>query len=184
MKLKKYLLGLLTLGLISANLAVAQTQLCQSESQYCVVPNDFNVGDDATIGGDLSLFGLKGELYNRKFVTTTITLSGATTAATSLVPAGSIEYGCVARVLTTITGATTWTFGDGTTAAKYGTGLLLPAGTVSSSADWVAFTSVATAVPFYRKTAMSPTLTGTGGSFTGGVVRVTCLIENMTGPTS
>lgn len=185
MKLKKYLLGLLTLGLISANLAVAQTQLCDSDSQYCVVPNDFSVGDDVVIGGDLGLIGTKGTQYNRRIVTTLLSpLSGATAVATSLIPAGSIVYGCVARVTTTITGATSFTFGDGTTATKWGTGIALPAGTVTSSTNWVAATTVATSHPLFYTAAVSPTLTATGSNFTAGAVRVTCLIENMTGPTS
>lgn len=109
------------------------------------------------------------------WVSTELTLSGATTAATSLIPAKSTYYNCVVRVLQTITGATTWDLGDGSDADRWGDNEALTAGTVTSETD-------GTAVPYgWSATAISPTFTANGSNFTGGKVRISCLTQTFDG---
>lgn len=107
-----------------------------------------------------------GAVANLKSVSAEIACAGASSSASNLIPAGAFVLGVTARVTTTITGASAFTIGDGTTAAKWGSGIALPAGTVTTGANF-------TAGPSHYATATSVVLTATTSNFTGGKVRVT-----------
>src|SRR5262245_37705472 len=57
-----------------------------------------------------------------------LTLSGASVTTTGLIPAGYTLIGVTSRVTVTITGATTWDLGDGTTQDLYANDKALTAG--------------------------------------------------------
>lgn len=96
-----------------------------------------------------------------------VTLSGATTTVgTNMIPAGCILVNVAAIVTTTITGATTWSIGDGSTATAFGSAIALTAGTTTSIANWTL-----TSAPVYT-TNHNIVITANGANFTGGVVRV------------
>lgn len=135
---------------------------------------------DATNLGFLDLATpSNGAVATVKMVTTEITgMSGATATASELIPAGSLVIGVACRVTTEITGATTFTIGDGSNAEAFGTGIALAAGTTTTLADWVMTTA-----PVYAS-ATSIVLTATGSNFTAGAVRVTVWYITLTAPTS
>lgn len=133
----------------------------------------FDSSSDATIQGQY------GTTFTVTDACTTVTLSGATTAATNLIPADVIVHGCVTRVTTTITGATTWDLGDGSDADKWGDDEALTAGTTAAMPEWTS-----TAHPLFYATAVSPLFTANGSNFTGGVVRICCSYTSMTAPTN
>ena len=118
---------------------------------------------------------------NRKI---NIALSGSMTSGatfncnTNLIPAGSIVYGVVVYVNTTITGVTSFNIGDGTTANKWGTTIALTSGTQTTSANWLA----ASANPSFYAAATNVVLTAVGGTFSAGNVRCAVFYEQMTGP--
>lgn len=92
-------------------------------------------------------------------------LSGATAnVGTNLITAGMFVIGVVIRVTTLLVGPTTITIGDGTDADKWGASIALAAGTTTTSANW-------TAGPTLYTSNTNVVLTGTGGSFSAGVVR-------------
>jgi parallel beta-helix repeat protein len=102
----------------------------------------------------------------RSSSTTLSALSGATATATNLIPAGSIVLGVAARVLTTVTGATSFDIGDGTDTDRWGDNIAVAADTVTGVASFTI-----TSVPIYS-TATSVVLTANGSNFTGGSVRL------------
>lgn len=107
------------------------------------------------------------------WVSTEVTLSGATTAATSLIPAKSTYFGCVAEVTQTVTGATTWDLGDGSDQDRWVNDRGLTVGTKTSESDF-------TATPYgFSTSAVSPTFTANGSNFTGGKARVSCLTQTQ-----
>ena len=182
MKLKNFLFGLLALSLISANFALAQTQLCQPESTECVIPNDLGVGHDINVMGDIAFKSAKGSVFTLKRWSTEVTaMSGSTSSATNLIPAGSVVLGCATRVTTLITSAaaTSFSIGDGSDADKWGATIAFAAGTTTGAAN---FTSAANAAVYTSAT--SVVLTPNTGTFTAGAVRVECYGYNLTGPTS
>lgn len=95
-------------------------------------------------------------------------LAGASHTATGIIQAGWMVWGINAEVLTTITGATSWQLGLGLSPTLWGSGIALPAGTVTTQANWVSRT-----LPTLYPVAESPILTATGAPFTGGDVRLT-----------
>jgi hypothetical protein len=107
-------------------------------------------------------------------------MSGATVTCTGLIPAGSLVLGVCVRVNTLITGASAFTIGDGTTVDRWGTGIAVAAGTVTSGADF----AVATTAPKYYPAATNVVLTATTSNFTAGAVRVTVYYMGMGGGTS
>lgn len=105
-------------------------------------------------------------------------LSGASASTTNLVPAGCRVLYVVARVTTTITGATTWDAGDGSDVDRYGAALALASGTTLDEAS-------ATADPeSWSASAQDVTLTANGSNFTGGAVRITAFYLDPTPPGS
>jgi hypothetical protein len=134
---------------------------------------------NVTVTTTHSKAGSNGQSLNLMEATTTKTgMSGATVTATNLIPAGSLVLAVTLRVTTTITGATTFTIGDGTTANRWGTGIALAAGTTTTLADAV------TATPAIYPTATSVVLTATGSNFTAGAVRISVFYYSVTAPTS
>jgi len=91
--------------------------------------------------------------------------AGATSATATIIPAGAIVLGVTGRVLTAITGAaTSWRLGiAGVSDDRYGSGIGLGAG------SWMRGVT-GTPLAYYADTAL--TLTGEGGDFAGGEVRL------------
>jgi hypothetical protein len=94
-----------------------------------------------------------------------VTLSGATTNSTVQIPAGAILLAVSNRVVTAITGATSYNcgYGTGVPTTAFGSGLSVSAGSTNLG--------VIGPNPFY--TATPVLFTAVGGNFTGGAVRMT-----------
>lgn len=106
--------------------------------------------------------------------TTLSTPSGTTATATNLIPANSLVLGVTCRVITAITGATSFNIGDGTTANKFGNAVGISLGTTSQNI----------LVPSVYAAATSVVLTRNGSNFTGGQVRLTVHYMTLIAPTS
>lgn len=128
---------------------------------------------------DVTAQGQYGETFTVTNACTSVTLSGATTAATSLIPEDSIVHGCTVIVTTLITGATSWDLGDGSDADKWGDNEALTVGTRTGPSEWTS-----TAHPLFYATAVSPLFTAVGADFTAGAVRICCSYTTMTAPTN
>ncbi len=116
--------------------------------------------------------GEHGQELHHKIAETELTaLSGATVTASNLIPAGSLVLGVTARVTTLITGATTFDIGDGSTVDRWGNDIAVAANTTTDLTDMVG-TSGAINPPIFTA-ANNIVLTGVGGSFTAGAVRLT-----------
>jgi hypothetical protein len=96
----------------------------------------------------------------------TVTLSGASTNASVPIPANCIVLAVGARVLTTITGVTSYEIGVSANLSQFGSLLSLPAG--SSNFGLIGPTA------FYTNTTII--ITAAGGSFTAGQVRLSISI--------
>lgn len=101
----------------------------------------------------------------------TLTLSGATTTATGIIPAGCVVLGVRGRVTTAITGATSSNIGDGTTANAYGATVAIAAGTQFGLTNFLAATQ-----PFIAKAAGNVVFTAVGSNYTAGVVVVEAVV--------
>ena len=105
-------------------------------------------------------------------------LSGASYSFSNALPAGAIILGVTVRVTTTITGATSFSIGDGSAVDRYGATIALASGTTTTFAS-------ATANPLeWRSANGNVVLTANGSNFTGGVVRVCVHYLTGTAPTS
>ena len=105
---------------------------------------------------------------------TLLSVTGATTQALSLIPAGSIPLGVVARNLTSILGCTSYHVGDGTSAQRWGGTVSNAINTETSSADF-------TPQSIFPSAAMiHPTLTAVGSNFGGGNVRLSAFFLRLT----
>jgi Major tropism determinant N-terminal domain len=93
---------------------------------------------------------------------TLVTLSGASVTASVSIPANCIVLAVGARVVTTITGATSYEVGVTGTLGQFGASLGLPAGSTNDG--------LIGPTAFY--TATNLIVTSAGGSFTGGQVRL------------
>lgn len=124
-----------------------------------------------------------GARFSHTFAYTTVTPSGATTDTSNFIPAGSVVLGCTARVVTAITGATSWSLGPTTDTDRYGTGIAVALNTTTSSTNWVPATA-GEGVEWHTNVATALRLTSAGSNFTGGSVRIICLANSMAGPTS
>lgn len=131
----------------------------------------------AVTGGSIVQAGNNGALTTIAHATALLSaLEGATVTATDLIPANSIVLGVTARVTTIITGATSFSIGDGTDADRWGATIDIEAGTVSA-------TATITSVPFYAA-ATSVVLTAAGSDFLTGAVRLVVHYVTLTAPTS
>lgn len=127
--------------------------------------------------GDVRFASAYGAYAAIQTATAEITCSGATSSASNLIPAGSFVLGTTCRVTTAITGATSFTVGDGSDADKWGATIGLTAGTTTTGASF-------TASPSHYAAATSVVLTATGSNFTVGKVRVTVHYISFTGATA
>ena len=93
---------------------------------------------------------------------TLVTLSGGSTNASVQIPANCIVVAVGARVITAITGATSYEVGVSGNLSQFGSGLSISAG--STNYGLIGPTA------FYSATTL--TITATGGSFSGGQVRL------------
>ena len=123
--------------------------------------------------------GTNGQLSAVRQATVAVTCSsGATCTAANLIPAGSLVLGVDTRVTTLITGATSYSIGDGTDADRWGAGIAVAAGTTSGIANFTI------ASPVYYAAATSIVLTAAGSDFTAGVIRITVHYISITPATS
>jgi hypothetical protein len=97
------------------------------------------------------------------------TLSGATYTSTIAIPAYAVLIGVTTRVNTAITGATSYSVGDGTTANLWGNNIAIAIDSQSRTADFTAVGAVGAAAA-----SRTVRLTANGSNFTGGVVEI-CL---------
>lgn len=113
-----------------------------------------------------------------KAVETEVECSGATVTASNLVAAKNYLLGVVIRVTEAITGATSFSIGDGSDADRFGATIAITLGTTTSEANF-------TASPVgFLSSALSVVLTAAGADFTDGKVRITAFYIEMDGPTS
>lgn len=139
-------------------------------------PVDFFMYGDASIPGKDSV---NGQQFLIKSATTElIGLSGASVAASSLIPAGAVVLGVTARVTTAITGATAFDIGDGVDPNRWGSAIAIALDTTSDNTDWTAqdITNFAAANDIV--------LTAITSDFTAGAVRLTVHYMSPTAPTS
>lgn len=106
------------------------------------------------------------------------TPSGATVTASNLIPANSIVLGITCRVTGTISGASSFSVGDGTDADRWGAGIAVAPGTTTNVSDFTI------ASPVYYGAANNVVLTAAGSDFTGGQVRITVHYVQLTPATS
>lgn len=107
--------------------------------------------------------------------TEAVTLSGATSATTNIIPAGATVEGIATTTTTTITGASGYQVGDGSDADRYGDITGTAVGTASGSTSY-------TADPrWWTAAARAVTLTAKTSNFTGGVVQVTVFYRTSVG---
>lgn len=146
-------------------------------------------GGLVTLGGttsrNLAICGTtNGAQWTQGVISEQITLStgGTTTdSVANLLPANAIIEAVVARVTTTIAGATNWSLGDATVAARFAAAnSTLAAGTTSVGLQHVDQTG--TSGP--KQTAASKLRITTTGTPTAGVIRVTVYYRTFTAPTS
>lgn len=174
----KRLISALFLLLLLPTLALAQPTVLCPDGNKCAFGGDVTVGDDLDVVGDQLITGANGNAYTKKWVTcetAALTSGGTATCGTNLIEAGSTVYGCVCRVNTLITGATSIDIGDGSDADKWGDNIAVTAGTETTSASF----TTGTATPINYPAAAALTLTANGSNFTAGVVRCACLLGKM-----
>ena len=139
----------------------------------------------ATLTSTLS--ATNGAADTRSYSTELITLStsGATTTSSgNLLPAGSLTKAVVCRVTTTITTATDWKVGDGTTTARFiAANSTLTAGTTAIGLAHMAG-NVTTTAAGPTQAAAAPLVITTTGTPGAGAIRCTVFYEAFTAPTS
>lgn len=94
-------------------------------------------------------------------------LSGASYTTTIAIPAYANLIGVTTRVTTAITGATSYSVGDGSDVDLWGATIGVTEGAASRTADFTAVGAVGAAA-----TSRTITLTANGSNFTGGVVEI------------
>lgn len=142
-------------------------------STALVVANNLSKTDLFT--PQLNISGANGGTLRLRVIEEHLTgLSGATVTSTAAFPNQCIILGVSLRVTTTITGATSFSCGDGTTAGRFGGSLGLAAGT----------TNQGTIGPSGNYATTNVVLTANGSNFTGGAVRVCLLYLELVAPTS
>jgi hypothetical protein len=94
-------------------------------------------------------------------------LSGATYTTTATIPAYAHLIGVTTRVNTAITGATSYSVGDGTDVDLWGATIPVAVNSESRTANFTAVAAVGAAAA-----ARNVTLTANGSNFTGGVVEI------------
>ncbi len=130
-------------------------------------------GTSVVNGGYLS--GARSTTSTMQSATGAVTLSGASTATTNIIPAGATVVSVATTTTTTITGATGYTVGDGSDVDRWGDKTGTAIGTATGSTDY-------TADPrWWTNAARAVTLTAKTSNFTGGVVQVTVFYWSAAG---
>lgn len=125
--------------------------------------------------GSSGVSGNNGSVLELKLVEEELTgLSGASATTSAAFPNQCIILGVASRTTTTITGATSYDVGDGSTVDRFGGSLNIAAGSTNQGNIGPAGNYASTTV----------TLTANGGNFTGGAVRVALAYIELTPPTS
>lgn len=119
------------------------------------------------IDGAVSLSGYGSQYLRILSESQDLTLSGATSTLTGFIPKGCFLLGLSAKVITAVTGATTWDLGDGSDADCFANDKGLTVGTVTTQADYTA------EVLKQYTSATSIVATANGSNFTAGKLRVT-----------
>jgi len=141
------------------------------------------VGDGATAGGFAAAklseagaaIGANGSALRLNVAEIALSsLSGATVAATGVIPAGVLLVACAMRVTTAITGATSFSVGYTGSTSAFGSSLSIAAGATNSG--------LIGPNPFYNAT--SVILTAAGGNFSGGAVRLSLMYLSVAPPTT
>jgi hypothetical protein len=160
----------------------------------CVVDTTNNrllVGDGATAGGwpvaklgeavlntagtNVLALGGNGSKVTVAVAEQEVTgLSGTSVNAPTQIPAGALVLAVGARVVTAISGATSFEIGYSGNLGAFGSGLGIAAGTTNAG--------LIGPNPFY--TATTVVLTASGGNFTAGAVRLSVMYLTFTPPTS
>jgi hypothetical protein len=126
-------------------------------------------------GGDAFNTGANGQSNVFGQASTPLTgFTGATRTATALIPANCIVIGVSCRVITAITGATSFDIGDGTTANLFASAVPVALGSTSNLVI----------APKVYATATNVVCTANGGNFTAGAVRLTVHYMRIVAPTS
>jgi hypothetical protein len=130
-------------------------------------------------GGTLTTFSVgtspSGAAYTLNILEQLVSgLSGASVNATAQIPAGCWVVGCSSRVVTAITGATSFSVGYTGTTNAFGSLLGIAAGSTNPG--------VIGGLGFYSPTNL--VLTSAGSNFTGGAVRLSLMYHSLTPATS
>lgn len=124
-------------------------------------------------------------IYGQASELLTIAAAASTDSSANLLPADAVIEAVVVRVTTVIPTAATFTVGDPTTAARFGTGISVAANTTKSCIDhWSGAVTTLAAGPSQAaaaKVRITPNLTP--GAATG-VVRITVFYRQFVAPTS
>lgn len=99
--------------------------------------------------------------------------SGATNETSFVIPDRAIVLGVTGRVLTSLSGASTWSVGVAADSGRYGSGIGASAGSTLLGPSGP--------VTYWSDTPLL--LTATGGDFTGGTARLAIHYVSLTGPT-
>ena len=122
-------------------------------AEVCSAANPLNTGAQATNGANIQ-FGVLETLVSG--------MSGASVTAGVQIPANCIVFAVGARVVTTITGATSYEVGVSGNLSQFGSGLSLIAGSINYG--------LIGPTAFYSATSL--VLTAAGSNFTAGAVRL------------
>ena len=137
-----------------------------------------------TSGGNIQSFTPAGGqwIHGQSSEEITLSTSGTTTdSAANLLPANAIIEAVIARITTTVTGASSWQLGDGTTAARFAaTNGTLAAGTTAVGLAHV--DQSGNAGP--RQTSAAKVRVTTVGTPGAGKIRVTVFYRQFVAPTS
>lgn len=126
---------------------------------------------DGTSWSEYGVMTDNGASWRRRRITQTTTLVGATTDAATQIPIGTVAAVSM-RVITAITGATSFDLGDGSSANKFGGTLGIALG--STNRGHIGPTGYYSAAPLR--------FTANGGAFAGGVVRSVIWYDEFTPP--
>jgi hypothetical protein len=163
----------------------------QGEGLVDLTNNRLIVGDGSTSGGhpmarlsevvlndtasNVLALGPNGSSITLNAIEQEVTsLSGASVNAPMQIPPGALLFAVAARVVTAITGATSFSVGYSSSVGAFGSGLGIAAGSTNEG--------LIGPNPFYSAT--SVVLTAAGGSFTAGAVRLSFMYLMFAPPTS
>ena len=127
--------------------------------------------------GSLDIPGDGSKVRYREIVALPV-LTGAVVTITGHIPALTWCWGVVVQVLDDVFGTlSTFDVGDGTDVNRWGAGILLPAGTRTTSDSFTATNSMG----FFTLTAVDVVLDADGANtFSGGRIRVATMISDIT----